>query len=251
MWALPNIAVLNEEAHRKAVSGEFDRAIEELIDPDTGEPAQCMYASEECDGGLRGELYYDIFSEDPKGVIFLCERHWGYYGSPAEGYFCCSDCGRTFIENYTHEMYSHNTEDGTICLNCWAQRVINDSSRWIELTEEAIESVDFETLRKAPHIFAVGGPRHGLERIGVVTFDSMTGGRVTGLTSCESSPSGGVKEIKKILRRAMEMGYQRALLVLDGAYQFAVDIGVYVDPKDRQTTYGVRGGGRRRVRARG
>ena len=252
MWSLPNIAALNDEAHRKAMSGEFERALEELIDPDTGEPAACMYAGEECEGELRGELYYDIFSDDPKGVIFLCDRHWGYYGSPAEGYFYCDDCGRLFIENYTWELYSHYDEDegALLCLNCYAQRVIEDDSRWITLDEDEIEALDFERVRKAPHIFAVNGPRHCLELVDCVTFDSMTGGRVTGLESCESTPDGGVEELKEILRRAREMGYPRALMVLDGAYQFAVRIGVYVNPHERQTTYGVRGGGRRRSHVR-
>jgi len=37
-------------------------------------------------------LVYDIFSDDPKDVLHFCERHSGFSGDPAEGYFTCAGC---------------------------------------------------------------------------------------------------------------------------------------------------------------
>jgi hypothetical protein len=166
-------------------------------------------------------------------VLFLCDEHFGYYGYPDEGYFWCHSCERTFIESYTWENYFYvdDEECGVYCLNCYAEKVINDPDEWISLDDEAIDSLTFGDIRKAKHIFAVKGPRHGLELIDFVTADSMTGGKVVGFSSATDSDD-TTESVKNVLREAKNRGYKRALLVLDGVYQFAVDIAVYVDPKE-------------------
>ena len=55
----------------------------------------------------RSHLVYDIFSDDPKGVLHLCETHDGYSGDPVEGYFTCEDCERVIAENYTGKLQNH------------------------------------------------------------------------------------------------------------------------------------------------
>ena len=61
-----------------------------------------------------------------------------------------------------------------------------------------------------------------------VTLDSSSGGLVSGFSSCASSPNSGVEELQSLLHEAREEGQDRAILILDGTYQFAVSIGVYV-----------------------
>lgn len=250
MWSLPNIAALNDAAHRRACSTKpLEWYAEHLRDPETEEPAVCSHHDDRCQGELRAYLWYDIFSDDPKGILFLCAHHDGYYGSPDEGFFFCDDCGRVFIENYTWELYTTYDEDAgsLLCLNCYAQRMIHDPQSWIPLDEESIEALDFERVRQAKHIFAVEGPRHGLIQVGEsALFDSMTGGTVRTTSDADPTPDRGIAQLKEALRIAREQGYARALLVLDGAYQFCVSIAVYVNPRERKTAYGTRGGRRRR-----
>ena len=61
-----------------------------------------------------------------------------------------------------------------------------------------------------------------------VTLDLSSGGLVTGFSSCTSSPDSGLEELQSLLREARDEGHDCAILILDGAYQFAVSIGVYV-----------------------
>src|SRR5690348_12408001 len=99
MWSLPDINRMNSEAF------QLKNKLEEAARTGTldGEKLKCEWEghSEPCDGELRHYLWYDIFSDDPKGILTLCEHHDGYYGSPSEGYFTCEDCERVMTENYT------------------------------------------------------------------------------------------------------------------------------------------------------
>jgi len=222
MWSLPDIAKLNQDAADQDKKARLVRCAELLVDHCTEKKAQCEHHGEECEGRLTGYLTYDIFSDDPKGVLFLCEHHYGHYGSPDEGYFFCDDCSRIFIENYTWERYDHVEGGEVLCLNCHAKRVIANPKAWIVLTDAAINKIDFERVRRAPHIIAVDGPTHGLIQRGNAEFDSMGG---------QSIGSGnGVEGLKNALRQAKRKGHKRALLVMDAAYQFAVSIAVYAEP---------------------
>jgi hypothetical protein len=70
--------------------------------------------------------------------------------------------------------------------------------------------VDFNRVRQAKHVIGVRG------------------GMVRGFSCADSTPYSGVRELRDELTAAMEEGHKRALLILDGSYQF-VSIGVYVD----------------------
>jgi hypothetical protein len=119
MWAPPNIKRLNEEAAKDA------EATEALAE--TPEKVECLYCDQPA---TEAWPYYDIFSEDPKGVVGLCEEH-AQDGTP-EGYFWCDGCGRLMIENYTWETYYVHTDDGAYCLRCYAEAEIENPENWFD-----------------------------------------------------------------------------------------------------------------------
>lgn len=222
MWCLPNINSMNLHAHLEATKLEKAAA--------TGKLDRKVIRCDRCEKKATNiQLYYDIFSDDPKGLIGQCADHEGY---GTEGYFYCGDCDRLMVENYTWELYFAHTEDGdTVCLPCYAKRTINDPHQWIQLDEEAIGALDFEIVRtNARHLIGVEMPvPKGIKKYGEgVLLDGSSGGRIRGFSSSESTPDGGVEDLKSELRRAASEGYTEALLILDGAYQFCVSIGVYV-----------------------
>jgi|SRR5882762_2823441 len=222
MWSLPTMKQLNEKAESKGFEEKLKRACRtgEL----DGEKLVCEWAEHDdpsrCDGELRHYLHYDIFSDKPKGILTLCEHHDGWSGSPSEGYFECADCNRVQIENITWERYEVGTEDGSVCIPCYAERVLNDENQWLPLTDEVINALTFDYVRKAKHLIAVQMKvPDGIHQVGDgVTFDSMDGHGI----------DGGLLDLKAELLQAREDGATRALLILDGAFQFCVSIGVYV-----------------------
>lgn len=227
MWSLPDIARLNSRASHLKVA--LQNAVETgFLD---GTRLTCEHESDSCTDDLQHYLWYDIFSDDPKGVLTLCERHDGHFGSPTEGYFTCDDCQRVMIENYTWERYETTTNDGeSLCLPCAAERYIADEANWMELTPENIEAMDFKRVREAKHVVGVRMPvpKSIRQYCQGVTLDSSSGALVTGFSSCADSPDSAVHALRDELTAAMEDGHKRALLILDGGYQFAVSIGVYV-----------------------
>ena len=240
MWSLPTLRQLNAQAESKGYDKKLERACRTgKLD---GEKLVCEWADHDdpscCSGELRHYLHYDIFSDKPKGILTLCEHHDGYYGDPSEGWFTCIDCQRVMIENITWEMYRHDTDDGPICIPCYLQRVMDDDSRWIPLTDDAINAVTEDTLRKAPHCIAVQMPIpvDTIRFVNNVEYDSYSGRGISG---------GGAEELKDTLRDLQAEGATRALLILDAAYQFAVSIGVYAPIKggkyDVQPETAVRG----------
>ena len=233
MWCLPSLSKINEEAARNA--DKHRRAVEtgEL----EGKRICCEYCREQADSIY---LWYDIFSEDAKGVLGLCSKHAGYYGSPAEGFFTCDDCGRVFIENYTWELYGVSNDDGVFCLNCHAKREIETDENWIPLTDDAIAEIDFDDLRRAKHLQAVGqGTPKGLVAVETVEMDSSCGGRLTSCSTCESGPEGALEEIRSILKELQAVGVPRALLILSAAFQFSVAVSICVDANFADQTKGV------------
>jgi len=214
MWSLPDIAVMNSRAAAKKPL--IEKAVGTGIDPETGKQATCEREDQNCSGTVRGEPWFDIFSDDPKGVVFLCENHGGDYNR--DEYFRCEDCGRLMIDHITWERYVHDTDDGPICLNCYAARVIANPKEWVPLTNKAIDALTFDDVRKAKHIIAVSGPTHGLQFHGNVEFDNTDGHCIGG---------GGVDELKRFLRKARKEGKRRALIVMDAAYQFSVSLAIY------------------------
>jgi hypothetical protein len=236
MWSLPDIQRLNSHAQDNRV------ALENAVETGflNGEALECECAGwgrTDCTGDLRHYLWFDIFSDDPKGILTLCERHDGYFGLPTEGYFTCDDCQRVMIENYTWERYSTYDEDAceVLCLPCAAERYISDDDNWLTLTPESVAALNFDRVRKAKHVIGVRMPvPKSIEAFGDgVTLDSSSGGIVRGFSSADSTPDSGVRELRDQLTEAMEAGHKRALLILDGGYQFAVSIGVYVDAQEQ------------------
>ncbi len=208
MWSLPDINRLNEEASARAKTNS-KKTTKQLL-----RGKKCEWC-EERKATIVYE-YYDIFSDDPKGYIFLCEGHDGYSGSPMEGYFTCSDCERVHVQNYTWENYLHVTEEGEeLCLNCYFDREIAKEERWISAPDQITDDL----IAKAPHIIPVEGKHWGkhLAFIGNVEFDSTTGARLYG------TREDGIVELRELVKKA---GVP-CILILDAAYQFAVSIGVY------------------------
>lgn len=206
MWSLPDIKRLNDEAALRAKKDK-KKTVKQLL-----RGKRCEHCDEKATVLYE---YYDIFSDDPKGYIYLCEKHDGYYGSPDEGYFTCDDCNRVFVENYTWENYYHADEDGMICLNCFFDREIDNEENWI--TDPL--TVTFDTVQKAKHLIPVAGKhweKH-LDFLGNVEFDSMSGKELYG------TRESGMGELIHIMREANKP----CILILDAAYQFSVSIGVY------------------------
>jgi hypothetical protein len=213
MWSLPSIDKINREA-------------EERYDKEKNLTAKQILRGKKCDHDEKEKAtiyydWYDVFSDVPKGRIFLCDKHDGYYGNPDEGFFTCVACSRVFTENYTWEKYNYVTEDGEeLCLNCYLDGELDNTENWIN----AVEDVSWEKVTKAKHLIPVEG-RHWqeyLEFVGNVEFDSMTGAKLTGFSST-SSRDDGLNDLRDIVRKAKKP----CMLILDGAYQFSVSLGVY------------------------
>jgi len=208
VWALPSIQKLNDEASQKEYQNNLTKQATKHL-TENGEQATC----DSCDRPATcSVMWYDIFSNDAKGVIHLCDFHEEY--STPEGFFYCMDCDTLLIENYTWEHYL--TEEG-LCLNCARERYLTTPENWIELTEQNIKNVDFDTIRKAKHVLAVGQlTPEKLEFLDNAEFDSIDGHQISG------------DSVQSILEQARTKGHKEAILILDAAYQFAVSIGVYV-----------------------
>jgi hypothetical protein len=225
MWALPTLKQLNAQAESRGFGQNLKRACKTgRLD---GEELVCEWQNHDtpskCDGELFHYLYYDIFSEKPKGILTLCEHHDGYYGSPSEGYFECAGCNRVHVENITWERYEYVTPDGeSLCLPCALKWYLGDEDHWLQLTDAVIDGLTFNQVRKAKHLIGVQMPRPGLEFRGNTEFDSMDGHCISG---------GGVAELQELMRQAKAEGYTKAVVILDGAYQFAVSLGLYVPEK--------------------
>jgi hypothetical protein len=225
MWALPEIHRLNEEASRLA-KVNLNKTEKQLC---RGE--RC----EMCDSkAVHATPWYDVFSDDPKGYIYQCKKH-SMEGLP-EGYFYCDRCGRDFIENYTWEYYFHDDPKTCerICLNCALDDEINNDENWITNVKE----VTFDRVREAKHLIPVKGEHWTkyLHFIGNTTLDSMTGAKVTGFSS-SSTREDGLSELRDLVAKALgEAG--KCSIILDGAYQFAVSLGVYTWNEEKKNYVG-------------
>jgi len=224
VWSLPNIATLNARAEAEYRERK-DKPETSVLEGKECEHHDCTAPAE------RLEDYYDIFGDKdvPKGFIPLCGEH-----SPDdETYFWCEGCSRYHVINYTWEIYRHIDEDGyEKCLRCHFEEELENEENWITDPEE----LTFERLRKAKHLIAVGTKYHEekLVEIGSVTLDSYSGEEVVGFTSTSGSRESGPNALKKAARAAILQTFKNThkkhkdcIIILDGAYQFAVSIGVY------------------------
>lgn len=215
MWSLPDLNRLNDQAV-KQWRLEKKKAKKDILKGQT---------CDVCGSNKPTEYknYYDVFSDTPRGHIFLCEEH---SEEIPEGYFMCKKCGRIHITNYSWENYFTDTEDGRFCLNCALNVEIAKESNW--LGKKEVDNLTFEQVKKCKHLIPVEGKnwQAELEFRKNIELDNYNGGRLTGFSSCESSPDGGVRELKDICYKTLEE-HDRVILILDGAYQFSVSIGVY------------------------
>jgi hypothetical protein len=203
MWSLPDLDRLNNEAARN----------KQGLTVQVRQPEN--YPCEVCaNPATAGELYYDIFSNDPKGVIFLCDDH---KNSPQQGFFVCEICERLMIENYTCERYE---KDG-MCLPCAAKLFFNSKDNWID-PQEVKEIIyeqgapQFEDGRlnvfAAQHVLGVRQPvPKGIQFVANAEFDGFDGPQISGFDF----------ETKL---RSLDRPFA---LVLDAGWQFAVSIGIY------------------------
>lgn len=214
MWSLPDIKKLNEEACQNA-----PKLIEYVRDgrDENGKEPHCSF----CDKKATDvNLWYDVFSDDPKGIVATCEEHSDYIH---EEYFYCDICGRLMVNNYTWELYYINTDGGRVCLNCAFDEYVKNLSNWWVMPD-----VSFEDLKSLPHLIPVEGKHweSRLKFVGNVEFDSMSGAKISGFSS--TSVDDGVGDLRELMKKAIKE-HGKCLLILDGTYQFAVSIGVYVE----------------------
>ena len=217
MWSLPDIQQMNSEAASQ--QKQFETMLR--TGKDGRKKIKCESDDDTCAGDIHLTPWYDIFSDDIKGITATCEGH--DQGIP-EGFFYCDGCNRTIVENYTWELYYAIHDGSQLCLPCFAYEVLRDEERWTPLTDEAIDALNFNHVRKAPHCIGVSMPvPKEIRFVNNVEFDSSTGHCISG---------GGVEELKETLRQLKSEGETRAILILDAGYQFAVSVGVYAPTHD-------------------
>lgn len=209
MFSLPDIKRMNEEK----VRAYNERKSKEKV-------------CEHCDKkATKSFEYYDIYSETPQYLDFCDECYEEFEENGREGYFYCDICDRYYMTNITWENH-YVAEDGEFkCLNCKTKEVFGNP-----VSFEEIESLDFESLRHAPHVIGVRNHMmekwvedEGFKRIGTITADNMTGGKVIGFsTSTDSDDT--AKSFKEFVKKN---GFTDFVVCIDGAYQFAVDLSLY------------------------
>lgn len=214
MWSLPDINDLNARA--KSCATAYNRESKLKISAKHG----C-----ECCGkpSTHHHKYFDIFSDDAKGVRHLCDEHYDN-GSGDEGYFTCDCCGNLTIENYTWEYYRVEEGGETICLKCAAKNYFGDDDNLIDPKD--VKSVVLDpsgvskriikdgvlNLCRVRHVLGVEQPLpEGVEFVFNVEFDSYSWHQISGGDALEK-----IKSLEG-----------KFFIVLDGAYQFAVSVGIY------------------------
>ena len=207
MFSLPNINAMNNRA-----AADYERTKNKT-------PKQIPRGQkcEWCDSKATTYYnWYDLFSNVPKGKIFLCDEHDGYYGNPSEGYFTCAECQKVFTENYTWENYFTINDGDMLCLNCALDRYLAEPENWIQSPKE----ITWNTIEQTPHLIPVQGTYHEDKLVfhGNVEFDIMDGHNLAG--------GDEVKELQDIVRKAI-IKHGECILILDAGYQFSISIGVY------------------------
>jgi hypothetical protein len=214
MWSLPDIVVLNARAAANARN--LKRAARRKRKPHC-EHHRCAQPAR------RSFLVYDIFSDDPKDVLHLCDNHVGYSGDPAEGLFTCAECNRVMVENFTWELYYTWLDGEKVCLKCAAEIYFADDLHWIE--PDAVDAVVLApdgpplfadgvlNVARCPHVLGVEQPLpKGVRFVENCEFDNVDGHQISGRDLLQ-----GVRDLA-----------QPFCPVLDAGYQFAVSIGLYV-----------------------
>lgn len=213
MWSLPDIIALNERAAKNA--GALRRKAR------NGPHGVCEAFG--CENpATESRLWFDIFSDDPKGSDSYCEQHEHLFD---EDVFTCADCGRRTVTNYTWEVYSVVLDGEVVCLRCAAKRYFSDPRNWIHPSKvkDVVldpkrggdvfdEKTGLLNLAKCRHVLGVRQPiPAGIVFHDNAEFDNLDGHQISG-----APPAEIVRTIGKPF-----------CPVLDAGYQFAVSIGFY------------------------
>ena len=218
MWSLPDINKLNAHAAARAQQLRTEAARKRKPDCDI---YGCSHRATD------STLWYDIFSDDPKGVVHTCPEH-SWEDDP--DLFRCENCERVMVDHYTWERYQVELNGDVLCLSCAAKRYFEESRNWID--PRKVSAVVFNQqemlfdpanglldIARCRHVLGVKQPLPG----GVVfhdnaEFDSQDGRQISG------------DNLLDIIR-----GLDQPFCpVLDAAYQFAVSIGIYVRASEQQ-----------------
>jgi hypothetical protein len=213
MWSLPDINALNARA--KSCATAYDR--------ESNPPKKHKHACDHCGKrAVHHRKYYDIFSDDAKGVLHLCDQHEDYQ----EGYFTCDCCGRFMVENHTWEYYRVSDGNGGVeCLTCAAKNYFADPAsaidpklvRAVVLEPDSVPQLLFNpktgvlNLAKVRHVLGVKQPApKGIEFV----------------ENFENANEQGTFDNAAILACIKDQD-RPVYVVLDAAYQFSVSIGIY------------------------
>jgi hypothetical protein len=212
MWSLPDINKLN--AHAAARARQLRTEAARKRKPDC-EIYGCVQRAE------QSTLWFDIFSDDPKGVIHTCPDH-GWADDP--DLFFCENCERVMVDHYTWERYQVEMNGDALCLSCAAKRYFDESRNWIDPRNVTAVVFDQRELRfdsangsldvaRCLHVLGVKQPLpEGVVFHDNAEFDSQDGRQISG------------ENLLEVIQRLD----QPFCPVLDAAYQFAVSIGIYV-----------------------
>jgi hypothetical protein len=121
MWSLPNIKAMNAQAAAQA--SKLRRAARR----GPGKRQKCEYYGCE-ERAVESAPWFDIFSEDPKGLVHVCAGHnpWD-----VEGFFLCDECQRVICDHITWERYQVELDGRVLCLACAAEEYFQDPANWI------------------------------------------------------------------------------------------------------------------------
>jgi hypothetical protein len=215
MWSLPNIAAMNARAAAQA--SKLRRAMRR----GPGKRQVCdVYG---CGGkAFESVPWFDVFSDDPKGLIHVCTAH---SAEDVEEFFVCEGCQRVMIDHITWERYAVQIGNRTLCLKCAAEEYFADPANWIE--PKLVKEVGFDrngaplfntekgflNLARCRHVLGVEQkPPAGIIFVDNFEVDSTDLHQISG-------------DHPRDIVRQLEAPF---CAVLDAGWQFAVSIGFYI-----------------------
>lgn len=211
MWSLPDIKSMNERAvaNAEAIQKEADGA----------EPHVCDYCDQPAE---HHYLWHDIFSDDAKGVVHLCDRH-DDGGVIYEDHFDCDGCGRLMVDHYTWERYRVELDGETLCLACAAERYFADDGNAVDPAklEQVVEERGLPLISDDGKVLNLYAARH------VLAVKQPLPKGVKFIENFENANNAGVFDTRGILE-TIKAQTKPVFVVLDAAYQFSVSIGLYV-----------------------
>lgn len=206
-------------------TGEFLDPPKLVADPALEDVEECEYCGSPA---TVKTTWYDIFSDESKGEICMCEDHYEeqiYF----EGFFECVSCERLMINNYSWENYYILTEDGPVCLKCAFEKFIENPTNAITADNVDDVLIDIRTRKLkalaelAPHLIACGVTYHKDSLKFITNYDFTDFGGVEGLWVAFGN------DIRLAIKE-----HGAVYLILDAAYQFNVSIGIYVSKREKQ-----------------